>query len=195
MTLTWSPTNLERHAAKHYLGNPGEDWRSLGLAPPGAWEAWRQQARDARCRLGEGHPEECPEPERCRVTQRAAAEPYRAGAAADWEFATANDFVVRFDDEQGEPAACGSGPRGVFVVAVERKTSHAAKTAFRPMAEPRTGPDPVLGAVRRMRCVVRAGGKNWSAEELLQVETHLLLRRPGAEGRAAKLAAALRGPS
>lgn len=196
MSLRWTPDNLLRHTAKHYLGTPEEGWRTLGLAPPEAWDTWRAEALAARCKLAKGHPEGCGEAGRCGAVHAEASAPYRSGADADWAFAESRDLIVRYRDESGQPGLCGTGPRGVFVVVVERGGGErVAKSAFRPMAEPRTGPDAVLGAVRRMRNHAKQGTGGRSVGELLDLETQLLRRCAAPGHRHAQLAAELRGAS
>ena len=192
MPLTWDDRNLVAHTAKHYVGTPAEAWRELGGAPPERWDAWRARAEGARCRYDE-HPDRCHAPAACDAAHREAAPAYRAVVDQDWSFAERHSLLVYHRDERGRPSACGTGPRGVFVVVAERPSGgRVAKTGFRPMGNPRGGPDPVLGAVRRMRAHASPASGGRSTLELLQLETRLLRPSPSGEAPLDILAHALR---
>ncbi len=192
MPLTWGEGNLLTHTAKHYVGSPEERWRELGAAPLEAWEDWRSRAEDAGCRFDE-HPARCRQAAACEVPHREAAVPYRALVDQDWVFAELRPFFVYYRDEGGAPCRCGTGPRGIFIAVVERPTGErVAKTAFRPMAKPSGGPDPVLAAVRKMRAHASQGHGGQTVADLLQLETRLLRPRPSGSGPYDQLAHDLR---
>lgn len=191
MPLTWDEGNLLTHTAKHYVGDREEGWRALGAVPPEAWDAWRGRAEAAGCRF-DAHPERCGDTA-CAGVHREAAVPYRLLVDRDWTFAESRSFLVYFRDERGAPCRCGTGPRGVFVVAAERANGErVAKTAFRPMENPRGGPDPVLGAVRKMRAHTSPGSGGQTLLDLVQLETRLLRPQPSGRGPYDQLAHALR---
>ncbi len=193
MTLHWHAENLERHTAKHFLGNPGEDWR--GLCPePSAWDAWRRRADAARCNYDE-HPSACQSGEACRATQAEAAVSYRQLVDEDWSFAERWQLLVIWEENNGQ-RACGTGPHGIFIPVIRHRTGvPTAKSGYRSQVRARVGPRAVLGAVRSLKAHASTAHGGRTVAELIQLETRLLLGRPGGDTPLDALAAALRGAS
>jgi hypothetical protein len=192
MPLSWDPTNLIGHTAKHYLGEIAEGWRDLGGAPPAQWDAWRRGADEVQCRYAE-HRDRCPADAACEPIHQEASGAYRALVDKDWAFAEARGLLVYYPESDGSQGLCGTGPGGVFVAAVQRTAGErVAKTGFRPIENPRTGPDAVLGAVRKMRAHASTRSGGWTLSDLVRLETHLLRRLPAGADTTQQLAGALR---
>lgn len=170
MSLGWTPQNLLHHAAKHFLGSPAERWVEL-MSPEEQpqWVSWREVAESARCGFAD-HPERCQQEDVCGPIHRAASVPYRSLADADWDFAERRSFFVRFVEADGSAGLCGTGPRGIVVIAIQRPDGErVAKTAYR-ASERR----PTRSAVQKMRALASLGSGAWSKVDLLDLETRLL---------------------
>lgn len=165
--MRWTSDNLETHAAKHFLGDPAQQWGSLCDAT--RWNELRTKAREAAC-VFHAHPASCPAPHLCRPVQRTAADIYQQIVAASWDACQVEEFWVRTRDTGGKPLICTTGPHGVYILAVQDGQDTVAKTAYRPGA----GSGWARTGVRKMRGYASQSSNGWTTCDLLWLEAALL---------------------
>lgn len=154
MQLRWpprkkGPQNDVRHALKHFVGRPEEDWRDLLTTPDqDRWDAWHTDLRRSGCD-SEDHSGRCPDYARCKEIGTDAAPLYTALAEASFRRAAGVGLCIAFHYEQaGRPVVNSVDGAGIYVGAFGRYQGHAGRrqvdastvdagTVYRPPGVPR----------------------------------------------------------
>lgn len=143
------PQNDVRHALKHFVGRPDEDWRDLLTAEDQArWDAWHAALRRSGCD-SEDHSGRCPDYGRCKEIGTDAATLYTALAETSFQRAAHAGLYVAFHyDDANRPVVNSVDGAGIYVGAfatyqgppgrrqVDASTVDAS-TVYRPPTEPR----------------------------------------------------------